>query len=114
MIYVPAPMSVLFVIGNPMAVAPLHCTTVAFSLVTAMNVRVEVISATLAPVTVVGLVMLVSVATKFKSVHCTVRISLQSNLLPVGVVVVKRIGSLTRMNGSTIQSRTIPCLTVQV
>ena len=39
-------LSVLFVIGNPSVVDPLHCTTVPFSLVAAVNVRVEVMSAT--------------------------------------------------------------------
>ena len=52
--------------GVASAVVPLHCTTVPFSLAVAVNVRVEVMSATLAE----GLAMLVRVATKLKFSHC--------------------------------------------
>ena len=63
----PATLKVIFAIGNPSAVVPLHCITVPFSLVVAVNVRVEVISATVPLLTVMGLAMFVSVATKLKS-----------------------------------------------
>ena len=52
----PVTFRVLFVVGNPLAVVPLHCTTVPFSLAVAVNVRVEVMSATVPLATVVGLV----------------------------------------------------------
>ena len=80
-------MRVWFVIGNPSAVVPLHCTTLPFSLTVAVNVRVEVMSATVSPVTVVELVRFVRVATKSKSAHSKVEIALQFKLLPMGLVV---------------------------
>ena len=111
----PARLRGLFVIGNPSAVVPLHCTTVPFSLFVAVNVRVEVMSATLAPVMVVRLVMLVRVATKSKLAQFTAETLLQSKLLPVDAVFSRNwIRALAGRNGSTIQSRIAPCLTVQV
>ena len=71
----PATLRVLLFIGVASAVTPLHCTKVPFSLDVAVNVRVEVMSATLA----MRLAMFVRVATKFKSSHCKVAESLQSN-----------------------------------
>ena len=72
-------------------------------------------SATVALITVMGLAMLVSVATKFKSVHCTPETLLQSKLLPMDAVLGRNwIQALSGRNGSTIQSKIAPCLTVQV
>ena len=104
---------VLFVIGNPTAVDPVHFTTVPFSLTVALNVRVEVMSARVVePITIV-LAIFMRVATKLKSVQCTVAKLLQFTIL-ISVVLVNRIGSFPEMNGSTIQSRRNPWLTVQV
>ena len=98
-------LSVLFVIGNPSAVAPLHCTTVPFSLVVAVNVRVEVMSATVALITVMGFAVFVRVATKSMLSHCGGVTSLQSTLIPIGVESSRnRIRVLPLMYGSTIQS----------
>ena len=110
----PATLRVMFVIGTPSAVVPLHCTTVPFSLSVAVNARVEVMSATVPPGTVVGLVRFVRVATKSKSVQFTVETLLQSKLLPMGLVVRNWIRALAGRNGSTIQSKIPPCLTVHV
>ena len=79
-----------------------------------MNVRVEVISARVVLITVMGLAVFVKVATKLKSAHCTAAKSLQFTLLPVDVVLANRRVSFPEMNGSTTHSRTIPWLTVQV
>ena len=66
-------------IGVAFAVTPLHWITVPFKVDVAVNVRVEVMSATL----VEGLAMSVRVATKLKSAHCKAMTSLQSKLLPM-------------------------------
>ena len=64
---------------------------------------------------VMGLEIFVKVATKLKSSHCTAATSLQSTLLPVGVLLSRNhIRVLPERNGSTIQSKIAPCLTVQV
>ena len=98
-------LSVLFVIGNPSAVDPLHCTTVPFSLIVAVNVRVEVMSATVALITVMELAVFVRVATKSMLSHCGGETPLQSTLLPIGVESSRnRIRVLLVMYGSTIQS----------
>ena len=111
---VPATFTVLFVIRIPSAVVPLHCTTVPFSLSVAVNARVEVMSATVPPGTVVGLVRFVRVATKSKSVQFIDMMLLQSKLLPIGLVLRNWIRALSDRNGSTIQSKIAPCLTVHV
>ena len=98
----------------PSPISPLHCTTVPPSLDVALNVRVEVVSARVVFITVVELEVLVRVATKLKSAHCTAATSLQFTLLPVGVVLRNRIVSFPEMNGSIIHSNTAPWLTVQV
>ena len=108
--HTPATLRVLLFIGVASAVVPLHCTTVPFSLAVAVDVRVEVISATLA----VGLAMFVRVATKLKSAHCKAAMSLQSKFLPMVSVFVNWMWALRGRNGSTIQSRTTPWLTVQM
>ena len=99
----------LFIIGIGSTV-PLHCTTVQFSLAVAVNVRVEVKFARGA----IELLMFVRVVTKSNSAHCTAAAPLQSKLVPVVAAVVNRTGSLSMMNGSTIQPRAIPWSTVQV
>ena len=91
-------------IGKPTAVDPLHCTTVPFSLDVALNIRVEVVSARIVLITTLGLTVAVRVATKPKSSHCTDETLLQSNLLPMGVVLVNWIRAVVGRNGSTIQS----------
>ena len=111
---VPATLRVLFAVGNPSAVVPLHCTTVPFSLAVAVNVRVEVISARVVLITTLGLAVFVRVATKLKSSHCTAATLLQFRLLSVAVVLVNWIRALVGKNGSTIHSRRNPWLTVQV
>ena len=111
---VPATLRVMFVIGIPSAVVPLHWTTIPFSLTVAVNVRVEVMSATVPPGTVVRLVRLVREATKSKSAQFTAETLLHSNLLPMGLVLRNWIRALSGRNGSTIQSKTAPCLTVHV
>ena len=78
----------MLTIGNLTAVNPLHCTTVPFSLAVAVNVRVEVISARVVPITIVGLAVLVRVLTNSKSSHCTAVTVLQFNLLPMDAVLV--------------------------
>ena len=83
---IPVTLRVLLTVGNSVAVDPLHCTTVPFSPAVAGNVRVEVISARVVPLTSVGLVVLVRVATKLKSTHCINATLLQSNLLPMDAV----------------------------
>ena len=111
----PAILRVRFVIRNPTAVDPLHCTTVPFSLDAAVNVRVEVISARVPPWTVMGLAVFVKVATKSMLLHCGGETSLQFTLLPMGVLPNRnRIRALPLRNGSTIQSRVNPWLTVQM
>ena len=110
----PVILIVWFVTGDPASVVPLHCTTVPFSLAVAVNAKVEVISARVPVNITVGLAMFVRVATKLKLTQFTVRGSLQAKLLPVDVVLVNRIRVLAGRNGSTIQSRTAPWLTVQV
>ena len=62
----------------------------------------------------IELVMLVRVATKLNSAHCTAAKLLQSKLVPVIAAVENRTGSMSLMNGSTIHSRRVPCVTVQV
>ena len=104
---------VLFVIGNPTAVVPWHCTTVPFSLTVALNVRVEVMSARVVELITIVLAIFMRVATKLKSVQCTVAKLLQFTIL-ISVVLVNRIGSFPEMNGSTIHFRANPCVTVQV
>ena len=59
----PAMLRLLLFIWSPSAVVPLHCTTVPFSLVVAVNVRVEVMSARVVVITTVGLVVLLRVVT---------------------------------------------------
>ena len=111
----PATVRVWFVIGFPLAIAPLHCTTVPFSLTGELSVRVEVISVTLVFITVMGLAVFVKVATKSMLSHCGGETPLQSTRLPRGVLPsTNQIRVLPEMNGSTIQSRAIPCMTVQV
>ena len=83
---IPTTLVVLLFIGVASAVDPLHCTTVPFSVAVAGNVRVEVISARIVPLTSVGLAVFVIVATKLKSSHCTDATLLQSNLLPMDAV----------------------------
>ena len=70
---IPATLRLLLVIGKPAAVAPLHRTTVPFSMAAAVNVRVEVMSARVVANTTVGLAIFVRVATKSKSSHRTDR-----------------------------------------
>ena len=82
----PATLTVLLFIGIASSVDPLHCTTVPFKLAVAGNVRVEVISARVVPLTTLGLAVFVRVATKLKSTHCTDATLLQSNLLPMDAV----------------------------
>ena len=89
---------------------PLHCSTVPFSLAVAVNVRVELKFAR----KVIELVIFVRVVTKSNSAHCTAGAPLQSKLVPAVAAVVNRTGSLSMMNGSTIQPRAVPCVTVQV
>ena len=109
----PATLTVLLAIWVT-AVIPLHCTTVPFSLAVAMIVRVEVISATAAFTTVMELAVFVRVAIKLMLSHCGGETLLQPTLLrSVGVLFWNRI-PVPEMNGSTIQSRAIPCMTVQV
>ena len=111
----PAIWRALLNVRDPLSVAPLHCTTVPFSLTVAVIVRVEVISATGPLVTVMRLAVFVKVAPKVMLLHCGGVIPLQSTLLPTGVLPsANRIGSAIDMNGSIIQSRTNPWLTVQV
>ena len=111
----PATFKVWFLLGTSLAVIPLHCTTIPFSLVVAVNIRVEVMSATVPPVTAVGLEAFVRVATKVMLLHCGGKTPLQSTLLPMGVLPsTNRIQALPEINGSTIQSRAIACVTVQV
>ena len=111
---IPATLRLLLVIGKPNAVNPLHCITVPFSLHVALNVRVEVISARMVLITTVRLAIFVRVATKSKSSHRTDATLLQSNLLPMGAVLGNWIRAVVGRNGSTIQSRRNPCVTVQV
>ena len=112
---VPATLRVLFARTMvPSPVSLLHCTTVPFSSAVALNVRVEVISAIIVFITEVELEVLVRVATKLKSAHCTAATSVQFTLLPVRVVLRNRTVSFPEMNGSTIHSNTDPWLTVQV
>ena len=99
---------------SPTAFDPLHCNTLPFSLVVAVNVMVDSISNSIAPCTVMGLEILVRLATKSKSVQFTLSTSLHLTLVPLGVVVRNRIASLLGMNGSKIQSRARPCVTLQV
>ena len=94
---VPATLRLWLTIGKPAAVHPLHCTTVSFSLDVALKARVEVMSTTL------GLIVAVRVATR-KSSHRTDATALQSNLLPLGVVLVNWIRAVVGRNSSTIQS----------
>ena len=101
---VPATFTVLLFIGNASAVDPLHCTTVPFSLVVTLNVSVEVMSVRVVPITTVGLAVAASVATNSKFSHCTAATALQSNLLPMGAILVNWIRALVGRNGSTIQS----------
>ena len=105
----PATLTVLLFIGKPTAVDPLHCTTVPFSLVTAVIVRVEVMSAK-GPV--MRLAVFVKVATKEMLLHWGGVTSLQSTLLPTGVL--SSMNRIRLKNGSTSQSRVNPCTTVQV
>lgn len=103
----------------PSSFDPLHCTTLSFSLVVAVNVRVEVISYSItvlpSTTTVMGLVILVRVATKSKSVQLTALTSLQPTRRFSGSVVVRNlIVSLMGMNGSRIHSRAKPCVTLQL
>ena len=65
----PATLTVLLFIGIASSVDPLHCTTVPFKLAVAGNVRVEVMSARVVPLTSVGLAVFVRMATKLKSSH---------------------------------------------
>ena len=67
----PATLRVLFVIGNPSAVVPLHWTTVPFSLAVALNVRVEVTSDRVVLIRGTWLELFVRVATNSKSSYCT-------------------------------------------
>ena len=83
----PATLTVLLFIGIASSVDPLHCTTVLFRLAVAVNVRVEVMSARVVPLTIVGLAVFVRVATKLKSSHRTDATPVQSNLLLVSVLV---------------------------
>ena len=83
---IPTTLTVLLFIGVASAVDPLHCTTVPFRLAVPVNVRVEVISARVVPITTLGLAVFVRVATKLKSTHCTDATLLQSNLLPMDAV----------------------------
>ena len=83
---IPTTLTVLLFIGIASAVVPLHCTTVPFKLSVAGNVRVEVISARVVPLTTLGLAVFVRVATKLKSTHCTGATLLQFNLLPMDAV----------------------------
>ena len=83
---IPTTLTVLLFIGVASSVDPLHCTTVPFRLDVAVNVRVEVISARVVPLTTLGLAVFVRVATKLKSTHCTDATLLQSNLLPMDAV----------------------------
>ena len=111
----PVILRLLLFIGFPLAVDPLHCTTLPFRLAVAVMVRVEVISVTLVFITVMGLAVFVKVATKSMLSHCGGETPLQSTRLPRGVLPsTNRIRVLPEMNGSTIQSRPIPCMTVQV
>lgn len=96
------------------ATDPLHCNTLPFSLVVAVNVMVDSISDSIVPCTVTGLEILVRVATKSKSVQFTLSTSLHLTLVPLGVVVRNRMASLLGMNGSKIQCRARPCVTLQV
>ena len=108
-------LSVLFAIGNPAAVVPLHCTTVPFSLDVVLNVRVEVRSATSVLIIVMGFAVFVKVATKSMLSHCGGETSLQFTLIPTGVVSNwNRVRVLPVMYGSTIQSSWNPWLMVQV
>ena len=109
-----ATMRVLLFIGEEVAVDPLHCTTVPFSLDVAVNVRVEVISARVVVITTVGLAVAVSVAMKSMLSHCGGETLLQSSSLPMSVVLKNRTRLLPEMNGSTTHSRANPWLTVQV
>ena len=111
----PATFKVWFLVGNPTAVVPLHCTTIPFSLAVAVNVRVEVMSAIVVLITVMGLAMFVKVATKVMLLHSGGETPLQSTLLPMDVILSTNwIRVLAEINGSTIQSRRTPCVTVQV
>ena len=83
----PATLTVLLFIGIASSVDPLHCTTVPFKLTVAVNVRVEVMSARVVPLTSVGLAVFVRMATKLKSSHRTAATLLQSNRLLVSVLV---------------------------
>ena len=105
----PATLRLLLTSGNPAAVDPLHWTTVPFSLAAAVNVRVEVMSARVVVITTLGLTVFVRVVTKSKSSHCT-----DATLLPIVSILLKRMRALAGRNGSTIQSRKNPWLTVQV
>ena len=108
----PATLRMLLFIGKPTAVDPLHCTTVPFSLVTAVNVRVEVMSAKGPVAVVMRLAVFVKVATKEMLLHWGGVTSLQYTLLPTGVL--SSINRIRLKNGSTSQSRVNPCTTVQV
>ena len=112
MMVVPATVTVLLFIGKPTAVDPLHCTTVSFSLVTAVIVRVEVMSAKGPVAVVMRLAVFVKVATKEMLLHWGGATSLQSTLLPTGVL--SSMNRIRLKNGSTSQSRVNPCTTVQV
>ena len=112
---VPAIWRVLLNAADPLSIAPLHCTTVPFSLTVVVIVRVEVMSATGPLVPVMGLAVFVKVAIKVMLLHWGGVTPLQSTLLPTIVLPsANRIGSPIDMNGSTIQSRVNPCVTVQV
>ena len=112
---VPAIWRVLLNAADPLSIAPLHCTTVPFSLTVVVIVRVEVMSATGPLAILMRLVAFVKVTTKAMLLHCGGVTPLQSTLLPTGVLSsTNRIGSPIDMNGSTIQSRVNPCVTVQV
>ena len=110
----PATLRMLLFVGDPNAVDPLHCTTVLFRLAVAVNARVEVMSARLVPNTITGLAVFVRVATNSKFSHCTAATALQSNLLPMGEVIVNWTRAVVGRKGSTIQSRRNPCVTVQL
>ena len=111
----PAIWRVLLNAVDPLSIAPLHCTTVPLTVTVVVIVRVEVMSATGPLAILMRLVAFVKVATKVMLLHCGGVTPLQSTLLPTGVLSsTNRIGSPIDMNGSKIQSRVNPCVTVQV
>ena len=112
---VPATFKVLFlVIMVPFAVPRVHCTTVPFSMTDTVNVRVEDISATVVPFTMVELAEFVTISIRSTTSHSVVEISLQLTVFPgtAGISVSLKLSS--RADELIFHLKKAPWLTVQV